>query len=153
MIKSFLHIGISVIDLEESIKFYSEIMQMNIEYRSRNKGEIISRIVDVKDADMEVCVLEKNNLGIELLDYKNDERKKLINYPNQDQPGLVHISFLVDNVDKEYERIKARGYEFNSPLVVARENGPKIAYFKGPDNVIIEIFEKDSSINGHANEN
>jgi len=153
MIKSFLHIGISVIDLEESIKFYSEIMQMNIEYRSRNKGEIISRIVDVKDADMEVCVLEKNNLGIELLDYKNDERKKLINYPNQDQPGLVHISFLVDNVDKEYERIKARGYEFNSPPVVARENGPKIAYFKGPDNVIIEIFEKDSSINGHANEN
>jgi catechol 2,3-dioxygenase-like lactoylglutathione lyase family enzyme len=153
MIKSFLHIGISVIDLEESVKFYSEIMQMNIEYRTRNKGEIISRIVGVKDADMDVCALEKNNLRIELLDYKNDEKKKLMNYPSQDQPGLVHISFLVDNVDKEYERIRAHGYEFNSPPMVARENGPKIAYFKGPDNVVIEIFEKDSSINGHGNEN
>ena len=145
MIKSFLHIGISVIDLEESVKFYSEIMQMNIDYRTRNKGEIISCIVDVKDVDMDVCVLEKNNLKIELLDYKNDERKKLINYPTQDQPGLVHISFLADNVDQEYERIKAHGYKFNSPPVVARENGPKIAYFKGPDNVVIEIYEKGSS--------
>jgi catechol 2,3-dioxygenase-like lactoylglutathione lyase family enzyme len=119
-------------------------MQMNIEYRTRNKGEIISRIVGVKDADLDVCVLEKNDLRIELLDYKNDGKKKIVNYPAQDQPGLVHISFLVDNIDKEYERIRAHGYEFNSPPVVARENGPKITYFKGPDNVIIEIFEKDS---------
>jgi glyoxylase I family protein len=143
MVKSFLHIGISVIDLEASIKFYSEIMQMNIERRNKYQGDLISRIVDVKDADLDICVLEKNNLRIELLDYNNDKRKKLIKYPNQDQPGLVHISFLVDNVDKEYERIKAYGYEFNSPPMVARENGPKITYFKGPDNVIIEIYEKD----------
>jgi catechol 2,3-dioxygenase-like lactoylglutathione lyase family enzyme len=142
MIKSFLHIGISVIDLEASIKFYSEIMQMNIERRTTYQGELISRIVGVEDAELDICVLEKNNLRIELLDYHIDKRKKLINYPNQDQPGLVHISFLVDNVDKEYERIKAYGYEFNSPPTVAREDGPKITYFKGPDNVVIEIYEK-----------
>jgi glyoxylase I family protein len=143
MIKSFLHIGISVIDLEASIKFYSEIMQMYIEGSNKYQGDLISRIVGVKDADLDICVLEKNNLRIELLDYNNDKRKKLIKYPNQDQPGLVHISFLVDNVDKEYERIKAYGYEFNSPPMVARKNGPKITYFKGPDNVVIEIYEKN----------
>ena len=143
MIKSFLHIGISVLDLEASIKFYSEIMQMDIERRSNYQGDLISRIVGVIDADLDICVLEKNNLRIELLDYKNDKRKQLVKYPNQDQPGLVHISFLVDNVDKEYERIKACGYEFNSPPMVARKNGPKITYFKGPDNVVIEIYEKN----------
>lgn len=145
MVKSFLHIGISVIDLEASIKFYSDIMQMNIERRNKYQGDPISRIVGVKDTVLDICVLEKNNLRIELLDYHNDKRKKLIKYPNQDQPGLVHISFLVDNVDTEYERIKAHGYEFNSPPMVARENGPKITYFKGPDNVVIEIYQKDSS--------
>jgi catechol 2,3-dioxygenase-like lactoylglutathione lyase family enzyme len=145
MVKSFLHIGISVIDLEASIKFYSDIMQMNIERRNKYQGDLISRIVGVKGTVLDICVLEKNNLRIELLDYHNDKRKKLIKYPNQDQPGLVHISFLVDNVDTEYERIKANGYEFSSPPMVARENGPKITYFKGPDNVVIEIYEKDSS--------
>ena len=143
MVKSFLHIGISVIDLEASVKFYSEIMQMDIERRSKYQGDLISRIVGVKDADLDICVLEKDNLRIELLDYNNNKRKKLIKHPNQDQPGLVHLSFLVDDVDKEYERIKAYGYEFNSPPMVARKNGPKIAYFKGPDNVVIEIYEKN----------
>ncbi len=142
MIKSFLHVGISVIDMEASIKFYSEIMQMKIERRSKYQGEPIGRIVGVKDAELDICVLEKNNLRIELLDYHDGKRKKRIKYPRQDQPGLVHISFLVDNVDKEYERIKAYGYEFNAPPEVARENGPKITYFKGPDNVVIEIYEK-----------
>lgn len=142
MIKEFLHIGISVKDLEESVKFYTEVMQMDLDYRTKNKGDIISRIVDVEDADLDVAVVIKSNLRIELLDYKNTEKKKNTAYPAQDQPGLVHISFLVDDVDKEYARIKSLGFEFNSPPMVARENGPKITYFKGPDNVVIEIFEK-----------
>ena len=56
--------------------------------------------------------------------------------------GLIHIAFLVDDVDQEYERIKRLGLEFHAPPMVAGENGPKITYFRGPDNVIIEIFEK-----------
>lgn len=142
MIKTFLHIGISVRDLEASVKFYTEVMQMNVDYRIKIKGEKISRIVDVEDADIDVVTLEKNNLRIELLDYKNAEKKKVTAYQSQDQPGLVHIAFLVDDVDEAYNRIKAKGYEFNAPPMVARENGPKITYFKGPDNVVIEIFEK-----------
>jgi catechol 2,3-dioxygenase-like lactoylglutathione lyase family enzyme len=142
VVKEFLHVGISVIDLEKSVKFYTDVMQMDLDYRTKNKGEIISRIVGVKDADFDVAVVRKGSLRIELLDYKSEEKKKKATYPAQDQPGLVHISFLVDDVQKEYERIKAMGFEFNSPPMVARENGPTIAYFKGVDHVVIELFEK-----------
>jgi catechol 2,3-dioxygenase-like lactoylglutathione lyase family enzyme len=142
MIKEFLHVGISVKDLEKSVKFYTEVMQMDLEYRTINRGETISRVVDVENADIDVAVVKKNNLRIELLDYKNTKKKESIAYPRQDQPGLVHISFLVDNVDMEYERIRSLGYEFNAPPMVARVNGPKITYFKGPDDVVVEIFEK-----------
>ena len=141
MIKEFLHVGISVKNLEESVKFYTAVMQMEIDYRTRNKGDIISRIVGVENAEMDVCVVKKTNLRIELLDYKGSEKKVNSYYKQQNEPGLVHISFLVDDVDREYSRIKALGYEFNAPPMVARENGPKITYFKGPDNVVIEIFE------------
>jgi catechol 2,3-dioxygenase-like lactoylglutathione lyase family enzyme len=137
-----VHVGISVIDLEKSVKFYTEVMQMDLDYRTKNKGEIISRIVDVENVDMDVAVVRKGSLRIELLDYKNPQKKKSGTYPAQDQPGLVHISFLVDDVQKEYERIKAMGFKFNAPPMVARDNGPKIAYFRGADNVVIELFEK-----------
>jgi catechol 2,3-dioxygenase-like lactoylglutathione lyase family enzyme len=144
MIKDFLHTGIGVKDLEESVRFYTEVMGMEEEYRTHNKGEKISRIVGVENADIDVCVVKKNNVRIELLDYKNDDPKKHNNPIGQDEPGLIHLAFLVDDVDKEFERIKALGFKFNAPPMVARENGPKITYFEGPDNVIIEIFEKVS---------
>ena len=142
MIKDFLHTGIGVKDLEESVRFYTQVMGMEEEYRTHNKGEKISRIVGVENADIDVCVVRRNNVKIELLDYKNNDLKKQNSHIRQDEPGLIHLAFLVDDVDKEFERIKALGFEFNAPPMVARENGPKITYFKGPDNVIIEIFEK-----------
>jgi len=144
MIKDFLHVGIGVKDLEESVRFYTEVMGMEEEYRTHNKGEKISQIVGVENADIDVCVVMKNNVRIELLDYKNDDLKKHNNPIGQDEPGLTHLAFLVDDVDEEFERIKALGFKFNAPPMVARENGPKITYFEGPDNVIIEIFERVS---------
>ncbi|MFH1242176.1 MAG: VOC family protein [Pseudomonadota bacterium] len=142
MVKELLHVGIGVRDIEESARFYTEIMGMVEEYRTRNVGEKISQIVGVANADIDVCVVQKNNLRIELLDYKNDDLKRQEIHKRQDELGLIHLAFSVDDVEKEYQRIKALGFEFNAPPMVARENGPKITYFRGPDNVIIEIFEK-----------
>ena len=144
MVKSFLHVGVGVKDLEESIRFYTEVMEMEEEYRTHNEGEKISRIVDVENVDMDVCVVRKDNLRIELLAYKNANSITRQSHIKQDSIGLTHLAFQVDDVDKEYEKIKALGYQFNAPPMVARENGPKITYFKGPDNVIIEIYQKTS---------
>jgi catechol 2,3-dioxygenase-like lactoylglutathione lyase family enzyme len=142
MVKSFLHVGVGVRDLEESVRFYTEVMGMAEEYRSHNEGEKISRIVDVENADLDVSMLVKNNLRIELLAYKSAKPNDEQSHMKQDAIGLTHLAFLVDDVDKEYERIKTLGYSFNAPPMVARENGPKITYFRGPDNVIIEIYQK-----------
>jgi glyoxylase I family protein len=142
MVKSFLHVGVGVRDLEESVRFYTEVMGMAEEYRSHNEGEKISRIVDVENADLDVCMLVKNNLRIELLAYKSAKPNDEQSHIKQDAIGLTHLAFRVDDVDKEYERIKTLGYSFNAPPMVARENGPKITYFRGPDNVIIEIYQK-----------
>lgn len=142
MIRDLLHVGISVLDLEASVRFYTEVMRMEEEYRTHNQGEIISRIVGVPDADFDVCVLKKGDLRLELLDYGHAAAKGRAGPKSQAEPGLVHIAFLVDDVEEEYQRIRSLGYEFNAPPMVARENGPKIAYFAGPDNVIIEIYEK-----------
>ena len=143
MVNDFLHIGISVRDLDESVRFYTEVLGMKEGLRAYHRGEKVSQVVDVEDAEVDVCYVIKGNHRLELIEYKNkDKAKQNYTYKSQDAPGLVHIAFIVDDVDKIYREIKALGYEFNSPPMVTRENGPKIAFFKGPDNVIIELYQK-----------
>jgi catechol 2,3-dioxygenase-like lactoylglutathione lyase family enzyme len=143
MINDFLHVGISVRNLDESVQFYTEVLGMEEDIRAYHKGEKVSQVVAVDDVEVDVCYVTKGKHRLELIEYKNKDQSKLnYTYKSQDDPGLVHIAFIVDDVDKIYRKIKNLGYEFNSPPMVTRENGPKIAFFKGPDNVIIELYQK-----------
>ena len=76
MIGGLLHVGVSVKDLEESVRFYRDVLGMEEEYRTVNRGDKISRVVGVDDADMNVCVLRKGDIRVELLDYGNTRAKK-----------------------------------------------------------------------------
>jgi catechol 2,3-dioxygenase-like lactoylglutathione lyase family enzyme len=143
MVNDFLHVGISVRKLDESVKFYTEILGMEEGIRVSHKGETISQVVAVENTEVDVCYVTKGKHRLELIEYKNKDKAKLNTaYKSQDDPGLVHIAFIVDDVDEIYQKIKDLGYDFNSPPMVTRENGPKIAFFRGADNVIIELYQK-----------
>jgi catechol 2,3-dioxygenase-like lactoylglutathione lyase family enzyme len=143
MVRDYLHVGISVRNLEKSVKFYTEVLGMEEDLRAYHKGKKISQVVAVKGAEVDVCYVTKGQHRFELIEYKNKDQAKLnFTYKSQDDPGLVHIAFIVDDVDEIYQKIKDLGYEFNSPPMITRENGPKIAFFRGPDNVIIELYQK-----------
>jgi catechol 2,3-dioxygenase-like lactoylglutathione lyase family enzyme len=140
MIQDFVHVGISVFDLETSVRFYTEVLDMQIDYRAHHRGDRISRVVGVPNAELNICVLKKGGTRLELIDYGN-AGKKTRQYKDQDSPGLIHLALKVSDVDGEYRRLKSMGYEFNSPPMVTRDNGPKICYFLGPDNVVLELYE------------
>ncbi|MCF8035175.1 MAG: VOC family protein [Desulfarculaceae bacterium] len=138
MIGEFLHVAIAVEDLERSIAFYTEVMGLELDYRAQHAGELPARISGVSQAELEVVVLKKGPARIELTDYR---RKEPAGSKPQNQHGLTHIAFLVEGIDQEYERIAALGYRFNSPPLQSRPGGPKVCYFHGPDNVVIELYQ------------
>ena len=53
--------------------------------------------------------------------------------------GYDHLGLEVDDVDKAYEELTAKGYTFTIP---PRDFDQwRIAFFKGPDNITIEILQ------------
>ena len=141
MVQKLNHIGLGVEDLERSVEFYTDVMGMTVDYRAYHKGDAISEVVGVENAVLNVCVVKKGACRIELIEYRDREPNPQ-EYKRQNEPGLIHISFAVSSVDEAYARIKDFGYKAYSDPMVTRENGPKICYVKGPDNVIIELYEK-----------
>jgi catechol 2,3-dioxygenase-like lactoylglutathione lyase family enzyme len=139
-VQEIVHVGVSVFDLEKSVQFYKDVVGMEVVYRAYHEGEKISRVVDVPEAVLKICVLQKGSVRLELIDYGKQEKKQVA-YKDQSTPGLIHIAMRVADVDEAYRRMKALGYGFNSEPMVTRENGPKICYFRGPDNVIMELYE------------
>ena len=140
-LKNYMHVGISVRDLEASIKFYTELLGFDLERRTQNSGAKVSRVVGIPNASLNIAILKKDNIYLELIDYQNEDAKKAIHYKRQDEPGLIHIAFSFNDIDPVYNKIKSLGYEFSSAPMVTRESGHNIAYLKGPDNVIIELVE------------
>jgi glyoxylase I family protein len=140
LVEEIVHIGVSVFDLEKSVQFYRDVVGMEIEYRAYHEGEKISRVVDVANATLNICVLKKGGVRLELIDYGRPEKKRVA-YKDQSSPGLIHIAMKVSDVDAACRRLETLGYGFNSEPMVTRENGPKICYFRGPDNVIMELYE------------
>ena len=57
--------------------------------------------------------------------------------------GTVFHLFImcvkVESTDAAYKELTDKGFEFVAPPVDA--DGNRIAFFKGPDNIIIEVFQ------------
>jgi catechol 2,3-dioxygenase-like lactoylglutathione lyase family enzyme len=56
--------------------------------------------------------------------------------------GLDHFGLRVDNMDKAAEELRSKGAEFICEPWEIRA-GVKIAFIKGPDNVSIELAQRD----------
>ena len=96
MVKGFLHVGISVRNLEESVRFYTEVLGMEKGIQAHHEGDVLSQVIAVENAEVDVRYVTKGTHLLELIEYKNKDQAKLNNaYKSQDDPGLVHIAFKI----------------------------------------------------------
>ena len=123
MVYTMNHVGLSVGNLEEAVKFYTEVLGMEVDYYAHHEGKAPSRVTGVEDAVLEICMVKKGEARIELIEYAG-KAVKPEGYKPQNEVGLVHISFAVSDVDEEYGRFWALGFEAYADPLVTRENGP-----------------------------
>jgi catechol 2,3-dioxygenase-like lactoylglutathione lyase family enzyme len=64
-------------------------------------------------------------------------------YPSLNNVGICRIAFTVDDIDRTYEDLRAKGIEFVAPLKkIVGPGGARIGVvcFKDPDGTVLELM-------------
>jgi catechol 2,3-dioxygenase-like lactoylglutathione lyase family enzyme len=133
MIKTIDHIGILANDLQKSVEFYTDVL-----------GFSISTKMEMDDVGFSVVFVEKNGSRIELMGYREEIPKRSkgieIRLGGSSIPINDHITFSVDDIGATVTELKEKGVEFGlEPIQL--EGGMKLASFKDPNSVLIELVE------------
>lgn len=132
MVNKIDHIGIAVSNLEESIKFYEDILGLKIE------GEEV-----VEEQKVKVAFLPIGDTEIELLEATTSDSPVAKFIENKGQ-GVQHIAFKVNNIEKALEDMKAKGIRLIDEKPRYGAGGARIAFLhpKGTNGVLIELCER-----------
>ena len=140
MIKDIRHTGIVVTDLKASLHFYRDLLGFQITKQMEEGGDYIDNILSLKNAKVTTVKLTSpSGQMIELLKYHSHPAKQKMR--EICEIGISHIAFTVDDVNIEYERLKRKGIQFNSPLQLSPNGYAKVTFCRAPEGTLIELVE------------
>jgi methylmalonyl-CoA/ethylmalonyl-CoA epimerase len=126
------HIGIAVSNLEESIKFYEEVLGLKL-----HGTEI------VEEQKVKVAFLPIGDTEVELLEATSPDSPiaKFIETKGQ---GVQHIAYRVDDIEAALEEMKAKGIRLIDEKPRYGAGGARIAFLhpKSTNGVLIELCER-----------
>lgn len=127
------HVCIQTKNYKESLGFYTNILGFKILKETKN----------FHNREFNTW-LELNNFMIELQTAKIGE--DLVKWSKSNE-GIVHLCFMVDDIDLELAKIKKLGYtnfKIKNNEIMYNVNGEKLFKIKAPEGTEIEI--RDSNI-------
>jgi catechol 2,3-dioxygenase-like lactoylglutathione lyase family enzyme len=119
----FHHLHLICTDLDEMEGFFTGVLGAQLIERKFFR-DVEGSIVDLAGTQV---YLRRAREGEEIKSGPPDKRF-----------GYDHFGLVVDDIDAAYEELTARGYNFTLPPT---GQAGKIAFFIGPDNVAIELFQ------------
>ncbi len=134
------HTAVSVKDFEKAKHFFINVIGMRLEneWKNRNEKEL-SDVVGLKDVKAHIAILELNDYRLELFEYLNPPVTDCA--IKQNNVGLTHICFQVNNVNEVYRKLIDAGYKAISPPISLRGGKSKPFYMYGPENIVIEFIQ------------
>ncbi len=149
MIGGVHHIGISSPDIDRLVAFYRDVVGFEFVSEAGIPAPVdaVDAMLDLKGVTGRTAMMRTGNTYIELIEFFTPKGKphgpdwSLTDY------GHTHIALIVDDIDAEYERMKAAGMHFNAPPRHAPARGSASTYGLDPDGNRIELMEiRDKSV-------
>lgn len=122
----FLHTMVRVKDIEKSLAFYTDVLNMKLDHKKR-----------LEDCWLYFLTDEENTCQIELT--YNDETPE---GGYELGSGFGHFAFSVESLDEFTDKINKLGYSYLYPPFDLNGKGSRIAFITDPDGYEIELIEK-----------
>jgi len=126
-----LHVGISVKNIDESIRWYKDVLLF----------ELVSRMY-VPPLEATIAFIKNGDFEIELFEYKEpeelpEERK----HPDEDLKtvGTKHMAFCTSNYAELIESFKKKNVDIVFDIVM---EGNPTCYIRDNSGILIEFIEK-----------
>ncbi|MFF2289842.1 VOC family protein [Peribacillus butanolivorans] len=126
-IKRVDHIGVVVRDLEKSITFYQDVLDLKLKSRvPHTDGVIQLAFLGYNDS---------NETEIELIQGYSDTLPS--------EATIHHFAICVDDIEEEYARIQGfENVELIDQEIITLPNGYRYFYIYGPEKEWIEFFQR-----------
>lgn len=121
-----LHTMIRVKDIEKTLRFYMELLNMKLDKKKR-----------LDDCELYFLTDEEGQNQIELT--YNDETPK---EGYELGTGFGHFAFSVKSLDEFTKKLHNMGYSYLYEPFDLNGKGTKIAFIKDPDGYEVELIEK-----------
>jgi glyoxylase I family protein len=143
------HTGITVSDIERSLRFWRDVLGFELSHRAHQKGELAEQITGVPGAEILIAVVKARGHKIELLEYRAPADRRERSDLRPCDLGHVHVALTVDNLDAVLETISASGWKAAGEpqtLTVGPNAGRRVIYVHDPDGTTIEFMQMPEGI-------
>lgn len=126
------HIGIAVRDLEEALKFYTDIL-----------GLTCTGTEVVEEQKVKVAFLPCGDSELELLESTSPDGP-IARFIEKNGEGIQHIALRVDNIEQALAELKEKGIRLIDEKPRYGAGGARIAFLhpKATNGVLLELSER-----------
>lgn len=133
MVKKVDHIGIAVKNLDESLKFYENVLGL------KAAGTEV-----VEEQKVKVAFLPTGDSEVELLEATSED-SPIAKFIEKNGEGIQHIAYRVDDVEAAIAKMKELGMRMIDEKPRYGAGGAKIAFChpKSTGGVLVELCQRD----------
>lgn len=137
MKKTLDHIGVAVRNIEDSIRFYEDILGATLIDRYRS---------DAKGVESEIAIMDVEGDRTELLAPTNNVTSPIARFIKQKGKGVHHIAYRVDDLDGALIELKEQGIRVLEDSLRINKHGRRLIYLNPADTegTIIEYCDYPS---------
>jgi catechol 2,3-dioxygenase-like lactoylglutathione lyase family enzyme len=140
-VRRFDHIGVTVADLEVVTAFFVAL-GLEVEGRTFVEGEFLDTVCGIPDSRTEIVMLKSPDGGrLELARFVRPDSVPGSPAAMANELGLRNVSFEVNDLQAAVDWAATEGYGLVGG-VGEYEGAWRMAYVRGPEGIIVSLFER-----------